>query len=139
MAWRLPLRRNVEEPAAWEIPQEYSQEYDENYASPEASPEAPPETAKGGPEGEPSSAASGAPLEEATPEPSVSSSPARGAQGTAAAVPSDAAAVPSDAAEDVAASARTQERLSQERLNRVRHLRRIRQRPSLRTWWGGQR
>jgi hypothetical protein len=158
MAWRLPLRRNVEDYAAWGIPQEYSQEYDENYAPPEvppeassdpsleSSPEASPESAQGGPEGEPSSAASGAPLEEATPEPSAtssatsSSSLARGVQGgdAAAAVPSDAAAVPSDAAA-AGASTRTQERLDQERLNRVRHLRRIRQRPSSRTWWGGQR
>ena len=123
MAWRLPMRRNVEDPAAWGIPQDYY----ENYARPEARPEAPtetsPEPAKG-PEGEPSSSASGAPLEEATPEPSVSSSgisngPAREAE---------------DAV--VSASARAHERLGQERLRRGRHLRMIRQRRSSSSWWG---
>gem|GEM_PF-2134076 len=126
MAWRLPMRRNVEDPAAWGIPQDYY----ENYAPPKAPPKAPPESptetslepAKG-PEGEPSSSALGAPLEEATPEPSVSSgisnSPAREAE---------------DAV--VAASARTHERLGQERLRRGRHLRMIRQRRSPTSWWG---
>ena len=123
MAWRLPMRRNVEDPAAWGIPQDYY----ENYARPEASPEAPtetsPEPAKG-PEGEPSSSASGAPLEEDTPEPSgsssgISNSPAREAE---------------DAV--VSASARAHERLGQERLRRGRHLRMIRQRRSSSSWWG---
>src|SRR5215218_5708905 len=77
MAWRLPMRRNVEDPQAWGIPQ---QQYYENYAPAEAPLEAPPETARepaGGPEGEPSgaasSSASGLPPEEAPREPSVSS------------------------------------------------------------------
>src|ERR671921_70053 len=82
MAWRLPMRRNVEDPQAWGIPQ---QQYYENYAPAEAPRQAPPETARG-PEGEPNGAASGAangaasgaalgpPPEEATPEPSVVSS-----------------------------------------------------------------
>ena len=118
MAWRLPMRRNVEDPAAWGIPQDYY----ENYARPEAPTETSPEPAKG-PEGEPSSSASGAPLEEDTPEPSVSSgisnSPAREAE---------------DAV--VSASARAHERLGQERLRRGRHLRMIRQRRSSSSWWG---
>jgi hypothetical protein len=147
MAWRLPLRRNVEDYAAWGIPQEYSQEYDENYAPPEVPTEAPTEPVKV-PEGEPSGPASGAPPEEeeTTPEPSVSKnsgtngspngSPAKEAEDAMVAAGGAAA---EDAAEDAAASTRTQERLGQERLNRVRHLRRIRQRPSSRTWWGGQR
>ena len=73
MAWRLPMRRNVEDPQAWGIPQ---QQYYENYAPAEAPRQAPPETARG-PEGEPNGAASGAasgpPPEKAPPEPSVSS------------------------------------------------------------------
>ena len=123
MAWRLPMRRNVEDPAAWGIPQDYY----ENYARPEAPPEAPtetsPEPAKG-PEGEPSSSASGAPLEEATPEPSVSSS---GISNSPAREAEDAV---------VSASARAHERLDQERLRRGRHLRMIRQRRSSSSWWG---
>lgn len=123
MAWRLPMRRNVEDPAAWGIPQDYY----ENYARPEAPPEAPtetsPEPAKG-PEGEPSSSASGAPLEEATPEPSVSSS---GISNSPAREAEDAV---------VSASARAHERLGQERLRRGRHLRMIRQRRSSSSWWG---
>ena len=123
MAWRLPMRRNVEDPAAWGIPQDYY----ENYARPEAPPEAPtetsPEPAKG-PEGEPSSSASGAPLEEATPEPSVSSS---GVSNSPAREAEDAV---------VSASARAHERLGQERLRRGRHLRMIRQRRSSSSWWG---
>src|SRR5829696_5823209 len=77
MAWRLPMRRNIEGSQVWGIPQQYYG----NYAPAEAPLEAPPETARG-PEGEPngepngaaSGAASGPPLEEATPEPSVSTS-----------------------------------------------------------------
>jgi hypothetical protein len=120
MAWRLPMRSNVEDPAAWG---------NENYAPPEAPTEASPEAAKV-PEGEPSSPASGAPPEEATPEPSVSSSgisnsPAREAED--AVVPVGGAAA--------AASARAQEeRLNQERLRRIRHLRRIRQGRSPSSW-----
>src|SRR5215203_1197247 len=73
MAWRLPMRRNVEDPQAWGIPQ---QQYYENYAPAEAPRQAPPETARG-PEGELNGAASGAasgPLpEESQREPSVNS------------------------------------------------------------------
>jgi hypothetical protein len=65
MVWRLPMKRNVEDPAAWGIPREYY----ENYTLPEASPEA-----TKGPEGEPSSPASAPPSEEATREPSTTSS-----------------------------------------------------------------
>jgi len=119
MVWRLPMRRNVEDPAAWGIPQDYY----ENYARPESPTETSPEPAKG-PEGEPSSSASGAPLEEATPEPSVSSS---GISNSPAREAEDAV---------VSASARAQERLGQERLRRGRHLRLIRQRRSSSSWWG---
>ena len=119
MAWRLPMRRNVEDSAAWGIPQDYY----ENYARPEAPTETSPEPAKG-PEGEPSSSASGAPLEEATPEPSVSSS---GVSNSPAREAEDAV---------VSASARAHERLGQERLRRGRHLRMIRQRRSSSSWWG---
>ena len=111
MAWRLPMRRNVEDPAVWGIPQEYYK----NYAPPEASPEA----AKG-PEGEPSGAASspasGPPPKEAQREPSLSSS-------------SPAAR---EAKEDVVAegSAVAAFALGRERLRRVHHLRRISQRRS---------
>ena len=135
MAWRLPMRRNVEDPTAWGIPQEYY----ENYAPPEA----PTEAAKV-PEGEPSGPASGAPPEEATPEPSVSSSvtngspngsPAREAED---AVVAEGGAAAADAATNAAASARAQERLGQERLRRVRHLRRIRQRRTPSSWGGDE-
>src|SRR5215203_6285950 len=119
MGWRLPMRRNVGAPTAWGLPQEYY----ENYAPPEPSTEASPETAKV-PEGEPSGPASGAPLEEATPEPSVSSS---GISNSPAREAEDAV---------VSASARAQERLGQERLRRGRHLRLIRQRRSSSSWWG---
>ena len=57
MAWRLPMRRNVEDPQAWGLPQQY---YYENYAPAEAPLEAPPETVRepaGGHEGKPSGAA----------------------------------------------------------------------------------
>jgi LysM repeat protein len=68
-------------------------------------------------------------------------SPERQADAPAAHAAAHAAAdAAADAADAPAAtSTRTQERPGQERLNRVRHLRRIRQRPSPRTWWGGQR
>jgi LysM repeat protein len=93
MAWRLPLRRKVEDPQAWRIPQ---QDYYEKYASHEAPRQARPETANGAEE--------------------------------------DVVAESSDVAEGdaVAASA-----LGQERLKRVRHLRRIRQRRSPGGWRGG--
>src|SRR5215217_5660211 len=131
MAWRLPMRRNVGDPQAWGIPQ---QQYDENYAPAEAPLEAPPETARG-PEGEPGGAASGAasssasgpPPEEATREPSVSSD--TGSSSPAA----------SGAEEDVVAegSAVAASAPGQERLKRVRHLRRISQRRSPSGWRGG--
>jgi LysM domain len=115
MAWRLPMRRNVEDSQAWGIPQ---QQYDENYAPAEAPLEASPEVARG-PEGEPgssaSSSASGPPPEEVPREPSVSSSPAaRGAEEDVLAQGDAVAASTPD----------------QERLRRVRQLRRIRQRNS---------
>jgi hypothetical protein len=119
MAWRMPMRRNVEDPMAWGIPQEYY----ENYAPPKASPEASPESAKGL-EDETSSPASGAP-EEPTLEPSTngssttssSSSPSMETEG---AMPEEA--MPKGA--PAAGSAR-----GQERLRRGRHLRRIYQNP----------
>jgi hypothetical protein len=120
MAWRLPMRRNIEDPQVWGIPQ---QQYYENYAPAEAPRQAPPETA-GGSEGEPSGAASGAasgpPPEEATPEPTVSSD-------TGSSSPAS-----SWAKEDVVAagSAVAASAPGRERLRRVRHLRRISQRRS---------
>jgi hypothetical protein len=131
MAWRLPMRRNVEDPQAWGIPQ---QQYYENYAPAEAPRQAPPETA-GGSEGEPNGAASGAasgpPPEEAPREPSVNStSPAaNGAE-------EDVVAESSDVAEGGAVAASDP---GQQRLKRVRHLRRISQRRSPSGWRGGQR
>ena len=124
MAWRLPMRRNVEDPQAWGIPQ---QQYYENYAPAEAPRQAPPETARG-PEGEPSGAASGAasgpPPEEATPEPSVSSNSTSPAANGAE---EDVLAAGSAVAEGGAAAASAPGR---ERLRRVHHLRRISQRRS---------
>ena len=132
MAWRLPMRRNVEDPQAWGIPQ---QQYYENYAPAEAPRQAPPETARGA-EGEPNGAASGAasgpPPEEAPREPSVSSnstSPAANgaeedvlAEGNGAMAEGNGAAASSP---------------DQERLRRIRHLRRISQRRSPSDWRGG--
>jgi hypothetical protein len=128
MAWRLPMRRNVEAPATWGIPQDYY----ENYARPEAPHEAPheassetsTETARR-PEGEPSSSpAPEAPPEEPTREPSTSTS------GTTANTPTGetegdlpVGAAPADA------SARNRERLKM-----ARHLRRISQRRSPTSW-----
>jgi hypothetical protein len=135
MAWRLPMRRNVEDPQAWGIPQQYY----ENYAPAEAPRQAPPETARG-PEGEPNGAANGAasgaalvpPPEEAPPEPSVSSnstSPAaNGAEEDVLAEGNGAMA------EGNGAAASSPE---QERLRRIRHLRRISQRRSPSGWRGG--
>jgi hypothetical protein len=128
MAMRLPMRRNVEDPAAWGIPQDYY----ENYARPEvpreASSETSTETARR-PEGEPSSSpAPEAPPEEPTREPSTSTSGTTG--GTTANIPTGenegdlpVGAAPADA------SAR-----SQERLRRARHLKRISQRRSPTSW-----
>jgi hypothetical protein len=135
MAWRLPMRRNVEDPQAWGIPQ---QQYYENYAPAEAPLEAPPETARG-PEGEPngaangaaSGAASGPPPEEATPEPSVSSNSTSPAANGAE---EDVVAESSDVAEGGAVAASSPDR---ERLRRIRHLRRISQRRSPSGWRGG--
>jgi hypothetical protein len=58
MALRLPMRRNVEDPAAWGIPQDYYENYARPEAPLEASPERSLETAQG-PEGEPSSSPTG--------------------------------------------------------------------------------
>ena len=132
MAWRLPMRRNVEDPQAWGIPQ---QQYYGNYAPAEAPLEAPPETARG-PEGEPNGAASGAasgpPPEEATPEPSVSSNSTSPA---ASGAEEDVLAEGNGAmAEGNGAAASSPEG---ERLRRIRHLRRIRQRRSPSGWRGG--
>src|SRR5215211_4088362 len=125
MAWRLPMRRNVEDPQAWGIPQ---QQYYENYAPAEAPRQAPPETARG-PEGEPNGAASGAasgpPPEESQREPSVNSN------GTS---PAANGAEEDVLAEGNGAAASSPDR---ERLRRVRHLRRISQRRSPSDWRGG--
>ena len=124
MAWRLPMRRNVEEPAAWGIPQDYY----ENYARPEAPREASTETARR-PEGEPSSSpAPEAPPEEPAREPSTSTSGTTG--GTTANIPTGenegdlpVGAAPADASAS-----------SRERLRRARHLRRISQKRSPTSW-----
>jgi hypothetical protein len=125
MAWRLPMRRNVEDPQAWGIPQ---QQYYENYAPAEAPRQAPPETARG-PEGEPNGAASGAasgpPPEESQREPSVNSN------GTS---PAANGAEEDVVAEGTAVAASSPDR---ERLRRIRHLRRISQRRSPSEWRGG--
>src|SRR5215204_5321485 len=133
MAWRLPMRRNVEDPQAWGIPQ---QQYYENYAPAEAPRQAPPETARG-PEGEPNGAASGAasgpPPEEATPEPSVVSS--NSTSPAASGAEEDVLAEANGAmAEGNGAAASSPD---QERLRRIRHLRRISQRRSPSGWRGG--
>jgi LysM domain len=133
MAWRLPMRRNVEDSQAWGIPQ---QQYYENYAPAEAPRQAPPETARG-PEGEPNGAASGAasgpPPEEAPREPSVNSTSTSPAANGAE---EDVVAESSDVAEGGAVAASDP---GQERLKRVRYLRRISQRRSPSGWRGGQR
>src|SRR5215203_4876112 len=126
MAWRLPMRRNVEDPQAWGIPQQ--QYYYENYAPAEAPRQASLETARGS-EGEPNGAASGAasvpPPEEAHREPSVNSN------GTS---PAANGAEEDVVAEGTAVAASSPDR---ERLRRIRHLRRIRQRRSSSEWRGG--
>jgi LysM repeat protein len=124
MAMRLPMRRNVEDPAAWGIPQNYYENYARPEAPREASSETSTETARR-PEGEPSSSpAPEAPPEETTQEPSTSTS------GTTANIPTGetegdlpVGAAPADA------SAR-----SRERLRRARHLSRISQRRSPTGW-----
>jgi hypothetical protein len=128
MAWRLPMRRNVEDPQAWGIPQ---QQYYENYAPAEAPRQAPPETARG-PEGELNGAASGPPPEEAPREPSVNSN---GTSPAANGAEEDVLAEGNGAmAEGNGAAASSPE---QERLRRIRHLRRISQRRSPSGWRGG--
>src|SRR5215208_4584772 len=125
MAWRLPMRRNVEDPQAWGIPQ---QQYYENYAPAEAPRQAPPETARG-PEAEPNGAATGAasgpPPEESQREPSVNSN------GTS---PAANGAEEDVLAEGNGAAASSPDR---ERLRRIRHLRKISQRRSPSGWRGG--
>ena len=124
MAMRLPMRRNVEDPAAWGIPQDYYENYARPEAPHEASSETSTETARR-PEGEPSSSpAPEAPPEEPTREPSTSTS------GTTANTPTGetegdlpVGAAPADA------SAR-----NRERLKRARHLKRISQRRSPTSW-----
>ena len=138
MAWRLPMRRSVEDPQAWGLPQ---QQYYENYAPSEAPRQAPPETATW-PEGEPNGAANGAasgpPPEEATPEPSVSSnSTSPAANGAEEDVVAEGAAVAEGngaMAEGNGAAASSPEG---ERLRRIRHLRRISQGRSPSGWRGG--
>ena len=124
MAMRLPMRRNVEDPAAWGIPQDYYENYARPEAPREASSETSTETARR-PEGEPSSSpAPEAPPEEPAREPSTSTS------GTTANIPTGETegALPVGAA-PADASAR-----SRERLRRARHLRRISQRRSPTSW-----
>jgi hypothetical protein len=124
MAMRLPMRRHVEDHAAWGIPQDYYENYARPEAPREASTETSTETARR-PEGEPSSSpAPEAPPEEPTREPSTSTS------GTTANIPTGetegdlpVGAAPADV------SAR-----SRERLRRARQLRRISQRRSPTSW-----
>jgi hypothetical protein len=124
MAMRLPMRRNVEDPAAWGIPQDYY----ENYARPEAPREASTETStetSRRPEGETSSS----PAPEALPE-EPAREPSTSTSSTTANIPTGenegdlpVGAAPADA------SAR-----SRERLRRARHLKRISQRRSPTSW-----
>lgn len=129
MAWRLPMRRNVEDPAAWGIPQDYYENYARPEAPLEASPETSPETSTETarrPEGEPSSSPAPEALsEEPAREPSTSTS------GTTANIPTGETEgdLPIGAAPAAPATAR-----SQERLGRARHLRRISQRRSPTSW-----
>jgi len=128
MAMRLPMRRNVEDPAAWGIPQDYYENYARPEAPREASSETSTETARR-PEGEPSSSpAPEAPPEEPTREPSTSTSGTTG--GTTANIPTGetegdlpVGAAPADVSDR-----------SRERLRRARHLRRISQRRSPTSW-----
>ena len=129
MAMRLPMRRNVEDPAAWGIPQDYYENYARPEAPHEASSETSTETARR-PEGEPSSSpAPEAPPEEPAREPSTSTSVTTTANSptgeTEGDLPVGAAvgAAPADASDR-----------SRERLRRARHLRRISQRRSPTSW-----
>jgi hypothetical protein len=125
MAMRLPMRRNVEDPAAWGIPQDYYENYARPEAPHEASSETSTETARR-PEGEPSSSpAPEAPPEEPTREPSTSTSGTTTSSSPTGETEGDlpVGAAPADA------SAR-----NRERLKRARHLRRISQRRSPTSW-----
>lgn len=124
MAMRLPMRRNVEDPAVWGIPQDYYENYARPEAPREASTETSTETARR-PEGEPSSS----PAPEALPE-EPAREPSTSTSGTTANIPTGenegdlpVGAAPADA------SAR-----SRERLRRARHLKRISQRRSPTSW-----
>ena len=125
MAMRLPMRRNVEDPAAWGIPQDYYENYARPEAPHEASSETSTETARR-PEGEPSSSpAPEAPPEELAREPSTSTSVTTTANSPTGETEGDlpVGAAPADV------SAR-----SRERLRRARHLKRISQRRSPTSW-----
>jgi hypothetical protein len=126
MALRLPMRRNVEDPAAWGTPQDYYENYARPEAPLEASSETSPETSletPRKPEGEPSSSpASGAPPEEPTGAPGTSTSGTNNTNTTSSPTGETEGALPVGAA-SAAAAAR-----SRERLRRARYLRRIRQR-----------
>ena len=129
MAMRLPMRRNIEDPAAWGIPQDYYENYARPEAPHEASSETSTETARR-PEGEPSSSpAPEAPPEELAREPSTSTSVTTTANSptgeTEGDLPVGAAvgAAPADASDR-----------SRERLRRARHLKRISQRRSPTSW-----
>jgi hypothetical protein len=125
MAMRLPMRRNVEDPAAWGIPQDYYENYARPEAPHEASSETSTETARR-PEGEPSSSpAPEAPPEEPAREPSTSTSVTTTANSPTGETEGDlpVGAAPADASDR-----------SRERLRRARHLRRISQRRSPTSW-----
>jgi hypothetical protein len=125
MAWRLPMRRNVEDPAAWGIPQDYYENYARPEAPREASSETSTETARR-PEGEPSSSpAPEAPPEEPTREPSTSTSGTTTANIPTGETEGDlpVGAAPADVSDR-----------SRERLRRARHLKRISQKRSPTSW-----
>jgi len=128
MAMRLPMRRNVEDPAAWGIPQDYYENYARPEAPREASSETSTETARR-PEGEPSSSpAPEAPPEEPTREPSTSTS------GTTANIPTGETEGDLPVGAAVGAAPADVSARSRERLRRARHLRRISQRRSPTSW-----
>ena len=128
MAWRLPMRRNVEDPVAWGIPQDYYENYARPEAPREASSETSTETARR-PEGEPSSSpAPEAPPEEPTREPSTSTS------GTTANIPTGETEGDLPVGAAVGAAPADVSARSRERLRRARHLRRISQRRSPTSW-----
>jgi LysM repeat protein len=125
MAMRLPMRRNVEDPAAWGIPQDYYENYARPEAPREASSETSTETARR-PEGEPSSSpAPEAPPEEPAREPSASTSVTTTSSSPTGETEGDlpVGAAPADVSDR-----------SRERLRRARHLRRISQRRSPTSW-----